>query len=374
VSSTGWTLAEAAERVRVGLLIDRWDPRRGGAERALDQLAQHLAGAGHEVHVFGAGCQVPPPGEFHAVRAGGLTRGAREKRLGRSMTAAARGVGCDVTVGVRHLERVDLLWLHGGVHRVSVGARHAARRGRHAEQEVLLGRHRVFEELERAAIEGGARRVVVPSPGVQREVVGLYPAAAERTFVVEPGVDLTRFHPDARAAARPARRRELGLGEDARLIALPAANPRLKGLPSLLAALDLDGDPPHLVVAGSRRCPRGVRRRPRVHWRPRLDPLLLAAGADLVALPTWRDTFGLALVEALACGTPVVTSHYAGAAERVRAAGCRIDAAPEHPEAVLAALRPARSDVHTLRRAVADLDLEASLVRVTQHLEDLAVS
>ena len=179
--------------MRVGLLIDRWDPRRGGAERALDQLAQHLAGAGHEVHVFGAGCQVPPPGEFHAVRAGGLTRGAREKRLGRSMTAAARGVGCDVTVGVRHLERVDLLWLHGGVHRVSVGARHAARRGRHAEQEVLLGRHRVFEELERAAIEGGARRVVVPSPGVQREVVGLYPAAAERTFVVEPGVDLTRI-------------------------------------------------------------------------------------------------------------------------------------------------------------------------------------
>ena len=26
----------------------------------------------------------------------------------------------------------------------------------------------------------------------------------------------------------------------------------------------------------------------------------LSAGADLVALPTWRDTFGLALVEALA--------------------------------------------------------------------------
>lgn len=360
--------------MRVGLLIDRWDPLRGGAERALDQLARHLAGAGHEVHVFGARCEAQPPGEFHAVRSGGLTRGARELRLGRSMTAAARGVGCDVTVGVRHLERVDLLWLHGGVHRVSVAARRAARRGRHAEVEVLRGRHRAFEELERTALEGGARRVVVPSPGVQREVLARYPGAAERTFVVEPGVDLARFHPDARAAARLDLRRSLGLEEDAPLVALPAANPGLKGLPALLAALDRDGDPPHLVVAGSRRCPRGVRRRPRVHWHPHLDPLLLAAGADLVALPTWRDTFGLALVEALACGTPVVTSHHAGAAERVRAAGCSVGADPQNPEAVLAALRAPRPDASTLRHAVADLGLEASLQRVTQHLEHLAVS
>ena len=63
--------------MRVGLLIDRWDPLRGGAERALDQLARHLAGAGHEVHVFGARCKAQPPGEFHAVRSGGRTRGAR---------------------------------------------------------------------------------------------------------------------------------------------------------------------------------------------------------------------------------------------------------------------------------------------------------
>lgn len=360
--------------MRIGLLIDRWDSARGGAERALDQLAKHLAGAGHEVHIFGASCAVTPPGEFHRVRAGGMTRGAYEKRLGRSMTAAAQGVDCDATLGVRHLERVDLLWLHGGSHRATLSARRRAVRGEKAAPVVPRGRHRTFDELEHTALQGGARRVVVPSAMARRELEERYPGASERVAVVEPGVDLERFHPDAREGASAALRAELGLDANARLVAFPAANPRLKGLPALLAAHARLDDPPHLVVAGSKRCPRGVRRRPRVHWRAHLDPLTLAAGADLVAVPTWRDTFGLALVEALACGTPVVTSRFAGAADRVRAARGVVVDDPDDVDALAAALRAPGPNVAEVRRAVEDLSLTSSMARMTAHLEELTVS
>ncbi|HVS17075.1 MAG TPA: glycosyltransferase, partial [Planctomycetota bacterium] len=39
--------------------------------------------------------------------------------------------------------------------------------------------------------------------------------------------------------------------------------------------------------------------------------------ADVCALPTWRDTCGMVLLEALASGVPVVTTRRAGAAELV---------------------------------------------------------
>lgn len=105
--------------MRVGFLIDRWQPTRGGAERALAEFAAHLEVGGHEVHAFGSEGPRPgesAPGQFHRVRSHGLSRGARERNLGELMLAAAEGAGCEVTIGVRHLPRVDLLWLHGGTH------------------------------------------------------------------------------------------------------------------------------------------------------------------------------------------------------------------------------------------------------------------
>jgi UDP-glucose:(heptosyl)LPS alpha-1,3-glucosyltransferase len=375
--------------MRVGLLIDRWDPRRGGAERALDQLARYLDGRGHEVHVFGERMTVQPPGTFHAVRGGswfrgGWSRGARERRLGRGMLAAARGVGCDVTLGVRHLEQVDLLWLHGGCHRATLDARRRAALGAAAGPAVPRGRHRAFDQFERTALEGGARLVVCPSPLVREELLARYPDAAARLEVVPGGVDLERFHPRERERARRALGEELGLPRNARLIVLPARNPRLKGWPELQRAyrglVGVEGEV-HLLLAGPRRAPRGLRRRgvgrrgvrrsARIHWHPHLDPLTLAAGADLCALPTWRDTFGLALVEAMACGTPVLTTVHAGAAAWVTPeAGAAIDG-PLEPEHLVDLLERTWQP-NDVRQAVLGLDLETMLAGLEQRLLGLA--
>jgi glycosyltransferase involved in cell wall biosynthesis len=257
------------------------------------------------------------------VTARGATRARRERDLAERLAAAAERAGCDATVGIRHLARVGLYWPHGGAYRVALAARRASR-GRELEAEPR-GRHRVFLELERALLsEGGARRVACVSALVRDELAQEHPACAERLRVVENGVDLERFHPRARETAGRALRAEIAVPDGTPLVSFPAREPRLKGLPALLEALaGLDAGPWRLLVAGVRR-ESGWRRRAkrlgladRVSFVRDADPVELAAAADLTALPTWRDTSSLALLESLAAGTPVVTTARAGAATAI---------------------------------------------------------
>ena len=67
-------------------------------------------------------------------------------------------------------------------------------------------------------------------------------------------------------------------------------------------------------------------------------PDLLSA-ADLLSVPTWRDACLLALLEALASGTPVITTRHAGAADRVTPAAGTVLNAPDDADALARAIR-----------------------------------
>jgi UDP-glucose:(heptosyl)LPS alpha-1,3-glucosyltransferase len=378
----------AQRRLQVGFLIDRWDPSRGGAERALVHLALHLESRGHRVLAFACEGSAGAPGELVRVAPRGLLRGTRERALARDLPAAAHEAGCDVTVGVRHLERVDLYWPHGGAHAASLAAR---RRSRGLPERPPRGRHRVFIELERELCErGGARAIACPSRLVFEELSRIWPASIPRLELVPNGVDLERFHPRNRAAAGAALRRELRIEPKTPLIGFSAREPRLKGLPQLLDALaKLTDRAWHLLVAGPKR-PRiwtGAARarglgRERVSVRPEVDPVAMWSAADLCALPTWRDTSSLVVLEALASGTPAVTTRFAGAADSIShdVAGTVI-AAPDDASALECALADwlARIDRGALdrdhvRACVSDRSAEGWLTRLTERLERLAES
>ena len=113
--------------MRVGFLIDRWEENRGGAERALANLARHLEGRGVEVLAFACRAARGAPGRFVPVRAGGWTRAASERALGHALVDAADAAGCDVTIGIRHLPRVDVFGLT--VARTCARSRRASGRG-----------------------------------------------------------------------------------------------------------------------------------------------------------------------------------------------------------------------------------------------------
>ncbi len=376
--------------IRVGLLIDRWEPSRGGAERALAELARWLDARGMDVRVFAREADAPPTAKFHRVgvdRRVLESRGAYERRLGDALLGAAGSERCDVTVGVRHLPRVDLYWPHAGSHFAALRGMRSARAGAWLDPSRVrvAGRHRAFLDLERELIaDGGARRIACVSTLVRDEIAERYPGAASLLVLVPNGVDTERFHPRERSRAGARLRAQLDLPEHVPLLAFGARNPALKGLAELLDALaTLRASAWKLLVAGPRERAPWLRRARRAGLEPGrvtvlsdVDPVALASAADLCVLPTWRDACPLVVLEALSSGTPVVTTRQCGAAEAIRSedAGSVIDA-PSDIAALAGAIaaRLGRTvDRDLVRASVRGRERDAWLASLERLVRDLA--
>ena len=177
-----------------------------------------------------------------------------------------------------------------------------------------------------------ADRLVANTRFEAEDLVRCYDADATRLTVVEPGVDLDRFRPGVRD------RRGLGLPESGHVIAFVGRIQPLKGpdvLISALAALRRRNPAADVtvVICGG---PSGSGLdRPRslielaeslgvadaVRFLPPLtgdDLARLYRAADLVAVPSYNESFGLVALEAQACGTPVVAAAVGGLVTSVR--------------------------------------------------------
>jgi glycosyltransferase involved in cell wall biosynthesis len=153
------------------------------------------------------------------------------------------------------------------------------------------------------------------------EMLAERPGYRERPHaVIPPGVDLARFRPDPEARRRI--RVELGWTEDGPpVIGYLGRFVEAKGLRVLMAALErMDGAWRALFVGGGADEPRlrawadGFRDRTRVvtgvpHDRvPDYLNAMDVLAAPSLTTPRWREQFGRMLVEAMACGVPVVGS------------------------------------------------------------------
>jgi glycosyltransferase involved in cell wall biosynthesis len=269
----------------VAFLIDRWDPQRGGAERAMVWFARHLVERGYRVLAVAEQHSPRAPGERVAVSATGWTRAQRERRLARALVAAAEQHGAAVTIGCRHLYECDLYWPHGGAHLATLRAVRKAQRT--PNWMPVHPRHRQFVAFERELLErGGARRIACVSKLVRDELAREWPASRDRLVLAENGVDLEAFHPRLRATLGTELRAELGLPSGALLLGFIARNWVLKGLKPLANAVRrVYGDAPEpwrVLAAGWMPPPAVVRALPdRFMWREQVFAPALMAAADV---------------------------------------------------------------------------------------------
>ncbi|WP_253789159.1 D-inositol-3-phosphate glycosyltransferase [Nocardia amikacinitolerans] len=189
-------------------------------------------------------------------------------------------------------------------------------------------------EIGEKQVIAEADRMVANTAEEARQLVELYGADAERIDVVPPGADLARYRPGDKAAARA----ELGLAAGERIVAFVGRIQPLKAPDVLVraAAELLRADPDRnlrvLIVGGASGS--GLKRpdalielaselgiTDRVTFLPPQPPDRLVQvyrAADLVAVPSYNESFGLVAIEAQASGTPVLAADVGGLGTAVR--------------------------------------------------------
>ncbi len=129
------------------------------------------------------------------------------------------------------------------------------------------------------------------------------------------GVDAEIFHPKRRSHGL---RKRLGLPAKSRVLVYAGRFAGEKNLPVLLQAFAQLGAPYHLVMIGG---DREAHPTPNVTMLPyRRDSLELAewiASADALVHAGTKETFGLVLLEAMACGRPVIATRASAVPEFV---------------------------------------------------------
>ncbi len=304
-----------------------WPGRvHGGLHVYFSALARGLAARGHGVAALVQGGTGPAESGLELVSGAHETAGpvARVVSFRRAARTAAAG---GVDVFNPHFALNALGVVYGGLpDGVPVVCHFHGPWGREGWSEdagrsrwrlpLAASRYAVKTLVERLVYRR-SDRIIVLSDGFARLASDAYRIPRDRIVVIPGGVDLARFQPapDTRAV-----RQRLGLPGDRPLLLTVRRLVARMGLDRLLAAMRLvvRRVPEALLLIGGEGPARAALERlvedlglpASVRFLGRVPDDLLAAylaAADLVVVPSVAlEGFGMATLEALACGTPVV--------------------------------------------------------------------
>jgi len=207
----------------------------------------------------------------------------------------------------RALDRPTIITLHGG--------------------DVTLYFRRYFGRKLGLWAVSHADAVIAVSSSLRSTVVDDFGAEGANIEIIPNGVDVTRFAPVSRREAE----KPLGLQAEVRRILYVGAITQRKGMDYLLrgfaALLPESQEPVQLILVGEGDYEHQVRLLARelgiaahvvfVGKRPNDEIPLWMNASDLLVLPSLGEGFGVVLIEAMACGKPVVATACGGPEEIV---------------------------------------------------------
>ncbi len=294
----------------------------GGMERCALELARAMLARGHKVDLFCRNCQaellpgaaiyrLPERFRFSSViNAWDLALSVRRQLAGRSY---------DVIHSHERTFCQDVLTLHCFSFR---GGLEHYRGWRRWDQHYCSPRNAMYLMLERRQLAATPWPAAVS--GTVLDDYRRYCSLAGTAVIIPPGVDPEWFHPAAIQAARPAARQRLGYGDERLVVLFAGSEFQRKGLDFLLEAAALVPGVELLVAGRGDRAAHFNRLVERLGLRERVRFLGLVgemrevyAAADVVALPSRSEAFGMSVLEGMACGLPVIVAPNAGAAALV---------------------------------------------------------
>jgi glycosyltransferase involved in cell wall biosynthesis len=341
--------------MRIAHLTATFPPYPGGAGNTAFQFARRQADRGHDVEVFTAPAAGTPPDPGRAL-------------IHRLDPLLAIG-NAPLIPSLALVEGFDVVHLHYpfifGSELTLVG-----RLGRRRRRQPLLVHYKnrlvgdgargalfgAYEHTVAPALIRAADRVCVLSSDHAESVPYLRRAGQrepEKLVEMPNGVDVEAFTPGSDTGGDGVRER-LGIPADAVVAAFVATLDRAHHFKRLDVAIDalarLGGEAPHLIVAGGGELLEGFRSRAgaesvsdRVHFLgavPHSDLPDVLRAADLFLLTTEPpESFGIVLIEAMACGLPTIATDYPGVRAVVEEGETGLVVQAGDPEAVAGAIR-----------------------------------
>jgi D-inositol-3-phosphate glycosyltransferase len=206
--------------------------------------------------------------------------------------------------------------------------------------------------------------LIAANPDERADLIWRMGVPAEKVCTIPPGVDLDLFQPTPRDQARA----EIGISKDERVVLFVGRIDPIKGIDTLiegaailLARTTLEPKPTFLIVGGDLGGDGepvgplanvaeaigalGIAGNFRlVGSQPQNRLSLFYSAADVVAVPSRYESFGLVAVEALACGVPVVASRAGGLRFTIDEGVTGLLVKPQMTEALASALETILGD------------------------------
>jgi len=323
---------------RLIIVTDQWGAKMGGCEAYLAELAKGVLAQGGRTDVLCRRSREPlDDSNVVEIPCTPFPRWLSEWSFGRRARSWLRKESGSPVLAVRPLENATHYQPHGGLYRLAFRAEGESldaplRRWLHPIGTALnLKRNLLVERQEKLLTKKDVPGIMVFSKRMRRQLQNLYQVSSCRIFACPLGVNLDSFRPADIDGA------DTGEGDfpwrgDPRILFV-GHNFTLKGLHCLFQALSRVKGPArkfHLAVAGNGpvksfgRIARKLSIDDRVSFlggvnRDRLIRLYRTAHA--LAHPTFYDHCSLVVLEALACGCPVITTERNGASELLRNGG-----------------------------------------------------
>ena len=309
---------------RVALVRARYDPA-GGAERFVQRAVAALQAEGATVTMVtrhwpdndGTAIVLDP---FHIGSAW------RDAAFARAACAALARRRFDLVQSHERIACCDIYRAGDGVHAQWLDERARVQSALRRLATRLDPHHRLVLEAERAVFTAKrVRAVICNSEMVRSEIRGRFATPEEKLVLIRNAVDCAQFHPGLRAEMRAPVRQQLAIPAAANVVLHVGSGFERKGVAAFLEVISRSNDRWGIVIGRDKRAGRYAFRARALGIAARVrfvgavsDVRPYYAAADSLLLASLYDPQPNAVLEAMACGLPVVTTPKCGAAELLR--------------------------------------------------------
>lgn len=311
--------------MKIALIRNKYSPGSGGAEKVAEKFVNHFTERGHEITVFSekfSGAESDKLKWQKVPRGSGLSKtSAFHRQVQNILNKDNRRAEFDIVYTMCRTFPVDIFRITEQLHSewLSIGYSSLAK---------LNPRHFSILSLEKKTLApGNVRHIIANSQLLKEQVIKGFNYPAEKVSLVSNGVDKNVYFP-GEDGEKDEIKKKLHLS-DRFVCVFVAANFKIKGLYEAIYAIAGLSEETRkhvtLLVVGK------GKPKPFLELAEKLNVTenLVFAGkqsgmrdyyiaSDLLLYPSHYETFGNVILEACACGIPVLTTRMVGAAELIK--------------------------------------------------------